>query len=162
MKEWHSANEITKRSGLPGSTARRYLSTFEEFFISQQDGKQRRYDGESVSTLKRIAQLYEAKQTSADIKAILRQELNFMIIDVTDQEREQQNPTSIITHMEAQTSALMAALQTVTKGMAEILKENRENRSEIQTLTQRVAELEKQIQDTDNKKRRKWWLMFTR
>jgi hypothetical protein len=160
MEEWHSANEITKRSGLPGSTARRYLNSFAEYFQTQTSGKNQRYHIDSVQTLKRIAELYEAKQTAADIKAILQQELNFMYIDVADQEREQSG-VSIITHMEAQTSALLNALQTVTEGMAEILKENREQRSEIQALTQRVAELEKQINEGEPKQRR-WWQMFTR
>jgi chromosome segregation ATPase len=160
MQEWHSANEITKRSGLPGSTARRYLSTFQEFFMTQASGKQRRYSGESVSTLQRIAELYEAKQTTAEIKETLQRELQFMYIDIADHEREQPNHTSIISHMEAQTTALLSTLQSMSDNMSQLLEEHRISRQEVQELRERITQLEQQIKT--EKQGRKWWRMFTR
>jgi DNA-binding transcriptional MerR regulator len=161
MQDWHSANEITKRSGLSGSTARRYFTTFQAFFKVQTSGKYQRYHISGVDTLQRIAKLYEAKKSTDEIKNILQSELEFMVIDITDHDQPSQ-ATTIINQMEAQTSALLNALQIITDNMAEILKENRENRNEIQELRERVIELEKQIVEGKTKQERKWWQMFTR
>ncbi len=74
IEEWKSINKIMVDVAIAETTARRYLSTFSEFFVVKQFNKVKKYREDSGAILRRIADLYEEKKSTSEIRAILKAE----------------------------------------------------------------------------------------
>jgi chromosome segregation ATPase len=157
MQEWHSVNDIVKSTGLTDSTARRYLKTFHDFLDVEKRSKQWRYSGETVVIIKRIAQLYESKHTTEDIREILRQEIKIINVPPDDhgQAPAKMMQAQVIEHLQEQNAALLTALAKMTEQVTEAVKASHASREELEALKQRINALE-------GKKPRKWYEIFKR
>ena len=159
MQEWHSANEIIKRSKIAESTARRYMSQFSAYFSTEKNGKQRRYSGEAVRIIQRISELFELKRTADDIREILSREYAMTIEpeqEKQDKQEGRQQPSAqlaIVEHLQDQNKALAQALAMMTEKLTESMAESRASREELEQLKQRLDKLEQQ-------QKRKWYHIF--
>jgi DNA-binding IclR family transcriptional regulator len=156
MQEWHSVNDIVKSTGLTDSTARRYLKTFHEFLDVEKRSKHWRYSGETVAIIKRVAQLYESKHTSEDIRDILRQEIKIINVPPDDQgQAPVKMQSTLAEHLQEQNAALLTALAKMTEQVTEAVKASHASREELEALKQRINAIE-------GKKPRKWYEIFKR
>jgi DNA-binding transcriptional MerR regulator len=78
-KQWISASEVAKQSGVPESTTRRYLSSFEKFFKYQERNRGKRYHPDAVVIVTRIQSLYSAGAESEEVEKALLNEFPFTI-----------------------------------------------------------------------------------
>lgn len=84
MVEWLSVSQLSKVSGIPETTVRRYLNNLEEYFRSEKIGRGKKYHPDSVEKLQRIAVLYNQDRETPEIKRILADEYAFIIEDSGD------------------------------------------------------------------------------
>jgi DNA-binding transcriptional MerR regulator len=155
MNEWHSANEIIKRSKIAESTARRYMSQFSEYFSTEKAGRQRRYSGEAVRILQRISELFELKRTADDIREILSREYAMTIEPEQEKKEQPSRQLAIVEHLQEQNKALAQALTMMTDKLTESMAESRASREELELLKQRLDKLEQKTE-------RKWYHIFKR
>lgn len=166
MKEWYSANEVIRRSGIAESTARRYIVKFNHYFITQPNRKPKRYDLTAPEIIRRINDLYLAGKSTNDINEILKQETFHVIeTDPVKELRSESEQLTIIQQLSDLNETLVQTLNHISEKLQESIAESRASRAEIQELTRRISELEvKQLPDPQQKEekkaRRKWYQIF--
>jgi hypothetical protein len=69
-----TATLIANESGVPESTVRRYLSTFDDFFLCKKIGRASKYDPVSVPLIKKINALYGEGYSTTEIRQQLSNE----------------------------------------------------------------------------------------
>ncbi len=150
--EWKSINRIMIEVSIPETTARRYLSTFNEFFTVKQFNKVKKYRDDAGFILRRIAELYEQKKTTSEIKALLKVELS--VGDETESSKEDEFeqveaefhriPEKVHVSIETlsqQNLVIMGVLQEVAAGIKQI----NDQREEIAQLKREIQELRLQL-----------------
>jgi uncharacterized phage infection (PIP) family protein YhgE len=81
MEKWLTVSDIAKETNVPDSTCRRYISKFNEFFVSKGGGRGKKYDSSSVKVIMRIQSLYADGYETDDIDRILRTEFGVVVND---------------------------------------------------------------------------------
>ncbi|MGE4553059.1 MAG: MerR family transcriptional regulator [Desulfovibrionaceae bacterium] len=71
---WLSVAEISKITGIPAPTARRYASLFREFLPSKKMGRITKYSDEAVGIFEQIARNYNEGHVTTEIEEMLRRE----------------------------------------------------------------------------------------
>lgn len=74
MREYLSITELADKSGIPNSTCRRYLTSFEEFFVVKGGSRLKKYEVEAITVLQRIKDLYDDGADTNEIHNILAKE----------------------------------------------------------------------------------------
>lgn len=69
-----TATLIANESAVPESTVRRYLGTFDDFFMCKKIGRASKYESISVPLIKKINSLYGEGYSTAEIRQQLSQE----------------------------------------------------------------------------------------
>lgn len=79
MEDWLSVSQLSKTLNIPETTIRRYLNNFEEYFLSEQIGRGRKFNPRSIEILQRIALLYSRDYETAEIKRMLADEFPYTV-----------------------------------------------------------------------------------
>ena len=66
-----SLPELARKSDIPESTCRRYISQFPDYFTSSGSGRVKKYYPESVHALQTIKRMYDQGKNKADILEVL-------------------------------------------------------------------------------------------
>jgi predicted transcriptional regulator len=85
--------ELADQVGIPNSSCRRYLSTFEEFFLVKGGSRLKRYEQEAVDVLKRIKTLYDDGLESNEIHKVLVGE--FAMVINGDEQQTTDEPATV-------------------------------------------------------------------
>lgn len=88
--------EIAEQADIANSTCRRYLTTFESFFLVRGGSRLKRYEANSVDILKRIKQLYDEGQDTNEIHNVLVNEFP-MVIDGDKQPESNEHVSGLAT-----------------------------------------------------------------
>ncbi len=92
MREYLTIAEIAKQADIPNSTCRRYLSTFNEFFVAKGGNRLKKYEQGAVEILIRIKNLYEEGLESNQIHNVLINEFS-LVVDGDEQRETSEMPT---------------------------------------------------------------------
>jgi hypothetical protein len=93
VSEYLTISEIEKQTGISNSTCRRYLTTFERFFVVKGGSRLKKYESSSVGILIRIRDLYNDGRDTDEIHNILINEFPMVIDGDEQQEVGNQTPT---------------------------------------------------------------------
>lgn len=122
MSEYLTISELEEKTGIPNSTCRRYLSTFEAFFLTKGGNRLKKYEERAVDVLLRIKQLYEDGGSKDEIhKALLN---DFPLVVSGDKEDGEEQQTSIVPTLATgeDIESIKIALQQQEKFNEELLK----------------------------------------
>lgn len=97
MRNYLTIAEISEQVGIPNSTCRRYLTSFETFFIVKGGSRLKKYEQQAVDVLKRIKQLYEDGQDTNEIHSVLVNEFPLVINGDEQQEGTNKQQTAVST-----------------------------------------------------------------
>jgi transposase len=89
MNKYLTISELAKQVDLSNSTCRRYLDSFEEFFLVKGGSRVKKYEVEAATVLKRIRDLYDDGMVTKEIHSILAQE--FPIVINSDEQQRGRN-----------------------------------------------------------------------
>lgn len=94
VNKYLTITEIAEQTDIPNSTCRRYLSTFEAFFMFKGGSRLKKYESSAVNVLKRIKGLYEEGLESHEIFDVLKNEFP-LVVNGDEQQREmnEESPT---------------------------------------------------------------------
>lgn len=90
MSKYLSIAEIAELVDIPNSTCRRYLASFESFFLVKGGSRLKKYEISSVDILKRIKQLYDEGMDTTEIHSVLINEFPLVIESDKQQESNEQ------------------------------------------------------------------------
>lgn len=93
MSKYLSIAEIAELADIPNSTCRRYLASFESFFLVKGGSRLKKYEISSVDILKRIKQLYDEGMDTTEIHSVLVNEFP-LVIDNEKQEQKEKATTT--------------------------------------------------------------------
>jgi len=93
MNKYLTIAELSEQADLSNSTCRRYLSTFESFFMVKGGNRVRKYEAGAVGVLMRIKALYDEGLETNEIHNILVTEFAMVVNDGEEVENENQVPT---------------------------------------------------------------------
>lgn len=142
-KEFLTITELAEETDIAETTVRRYLNTFEEFFISNERKRNKKYDPMAIKVLQRIRDLYENGSDKKEIQVVLGNEF-FVTVDENNEEKPDIS-REIVVALEEQkelTKKLFEALQRQEiiiqqQGqMIQQLLENQEQQKQIATTTE--------------------------
>lgn len=97
MREYYSINELEEHTNIPGTTIRRYIQKFPNFFTSLGGARSKRYEDTAVKVLVRIKSLYDDGLESDGVDKALRNEFPFTTDVVTDGDSVVNTPPSLAT-----------------------------------------------------------------
>lgn len=166
--KWLSVVELARRADVPESTARRYLTRFESYFLNEERSRGRKYHPDSIAVLVRIQSLYAAGAETDEIDQILSREFP-MFIEGLDKKEEAPAPpvAPYATHEDFKT--LYAALQDLRTEIADVRKENAQlhlylnKQTDQEELKQMIKQLEEKLEEeqkNEEKKKKPWWKVF--
>jgi len=165
--QWLSSAELAEISGIPLSTARRYISRFDIFMRGDDRVRNRRYHPDMVVVLTRIKSLYDAGSQTDEIKDILARE--FAMTITTEDEDDIPPPVAPyatkedIDKLYTMIESLMSEVKEST-AKANLLQSVLEDRADHDDLKNKVLELQEQMKKKDEEiaelKKRKWWMFW--
>lgn len=94
VREFLTIAELAERADIPNSTCRRYLGTFEVFFLVKGGNRVKKYESQAVDILKRIKQLYDEGQDTNEIHNVLKKD--FPLVINGDEQQEEDEETSMV------------------------------------------------------------------
>jgi predicted transcriptional regulator len=97
VNNYLSISEIADKTGISNSTCRRYLSTFERFFVVKGGNRLKKYESSAVVVLGRIRDLYNDGQDTDEIYNILVNEFPMVINGDEQQETNNHQVPSLAT-----------------------------------------------------------------
>jgi DNA-binding transcriptional MerR regulator len=95
VKEYLTIAELAKQVDIPNSTCRRYLASFEAFFVVKGGNRLKKYESHAVDVLTRIKNLYDEGLESSEIYNVLMNEFS-LVID-GDEQRETNEMSTVLT-----------------------------------------------------------------
>lgn len=171
MGKYLTIAEIAELAGIPNSTCRRYLASFESFFLVRGGNRVKKYEESAVKVLKRVKHLYEEGQDTNEIHDILRNEFPLVIDDDHEQGEAAKQPPGLATVEDI--AGIRAALQE-QKEFNKVLLEKLEKQQEyinsrldqhdklLMESLKESMEARKQIAATKNEKKSFWQRIFKR
>lgn len=168
--KWLSVAELARRSDIPESTTRRYLTRFDSFFRVEERSRGRRYHPDSVAVLVRIQSLYGAGAESEEINRILGEEFPIMIPVTVGEEEPPPPPVApYATREDVQT--LYVVLESLRIEMRAAREENSqlrllvESQSNQDQIRQKVLQLEEDLRQKEQelnelKTKKPWWKLW--
>lgn len=91
MKKYYTIKELAKETGIAESTARRYISNFEDFFTYQGGSRSRKYEETAIKVLARIKILFDSGYETTGVHAALMAEFP-LIVDDDQAEQDSKAP----------------------------------------------------------------------
>jgi len=168
MEKWLTVADLAKETNIPDSTCRRYLSTFEAFFLVKGGSRSKKYERQAVDILKRIKHLYDEGLETNEIHNVLMNEFPIVVDDdkqgedvatVTPTLATSEDIAEIKAALEEQKRFNQILLERLEQ-QQKYIKEHLERRDQV--LLQSIRELQQQKQamletsaDTQQKKKRK-------
>jgi DNA-dependent RNA polymerase auxiliary subunit epsilon len=125
MSKYLTIAELAEQADIPNSTCRRYLTSFESFFLVKGGSRLKKYEASAVDVLKRIKQLYEEGQDTNEIHNSLVNDFP-LVVNGDEQEKNEQ-------------AATVPGLAT-SEDIAEIKKALDEQKQFNQTLLEKLEE----------------------
>src|SRR3954454_25177340 len=89
MSKYLTIAELAEQADIPNSTCRRYLTSFESFFLVKGGSRLKKYEASAVDVLKRIKQLYEEGQDTNEIHNSLVSDFPLVVNDDEHEKKEQ-------------------------------------------------------------------------
>ena len=90
-------SEIAEQTDIPNSTCRRYLASFESFFLVKGGSRLKKYEEHAVDVLKRIKDLYENGMDTQEIHNVLANEFPVVINgDEEELKKDEQAPVPLL------------------------------------------------------------------
>lgn len=93
MSKYLTIAEIAEQADIPNSTCRRYLASFEAFFLVKGGSRLKKYEAGAVDILKRIKDLYENGMDTNEIHNVLINEFPLVVNGDEQQESNEQAST---------------------------------------------------------------------
>ncbi|MCQ6275427.1 MerR family transcriptional regulator [Bacillus sp. V3B] len=79
MTKYLTIAEIAEQADIPNSSCRRYLASFESFFVVKGGSRLKKYEQQAVDVLKRIKDLYDNGMDTHEIHSVLANEFPLVI-----------------------------------------------------------------------------------
>lgn len=154
MKEWLSASEIAKESGVAESTTRRYLTNFEKYLKVISRGRGRKYHSDTVLIIKRCKDLFDSGYESNEVENVLQKEHGIVIEEENQVELFAEKTPQIPTYEDIQ-----KLIQTeVSKALKEQDKRLEERDQQLMSGINEILETKKEIAASlEEKNEKKWW-----
>jgi DNA-binding transcriptional MerR regulator len=153
MEKWLSMKELVKSTTYAETTIRRYLSLFQEFVVSQEFGKHKKYSPDVVELIKEIAEMYDLGKNTEEIRSVLRldrkQTYDITTLDVDTQQIEPAPRNQIET--------LLSQNQVVVDSLRELVTTQR---NEIEHLKQGMETMQRELEELKQTKlpqNKVWW-----
>ena len=90
-------SEIAEQTDIPNSTCRRYLASFESFFLVKGGSRLKKYEEHAIDVLKRIKDLYENGMDTQEIHNVLANEFPVVINgDEEEAKKSEQAPVPLL------------------------------------------------------------------
>ena len=128
-----SAGMIAHETKIPETTIRRYVSTFDDFFMSKQIGRAIKYSPASVKLVKKINSLYGEGYSTDNIRTMLSQE-------------ESYSP-KLVEDTVADDGGSMVTTYNIPIGITEMLQEFEMIKQQVSATQAAIAEKDLQIQE---------------
>lgn len=162
-ERWFNIRELGEMAGLAETSARRYVSRFNEFFPSRQYGRVTKYPAELVEVLTAIAQWFKDGLTTEEIKERLAG-THEIVVDVTESNVQeatvlpQTRQTLIIKQQQALFAELAATKNEVLSLRQELADLREERQLAEQELNSTLAEMGLRLSRVEtHKQKRRWW-----
>lgn len=143
-----TAAEMARRTRIPGSTARRYLEQYGEFFNPRREGRRILYPADRAELLETIAGYYSRGLTREQIFEELRNHHQ----ETRDIEITPQEPAREVAGLENLTGALRLIADQKT-AIEDLQQDNRARAQEIRALNERIKRLEAKTERQEEP----WW-----
>ena len=146
MERRWTVSEIAKETRIPENTVRRYTQVFEQFLTSRRSGRALVYDDQSVTTIRRISELYGSGHSTRDIEAKLAETIVPQYkADVVECDEElkidlQQLPPQL----PLQLMAMFNQFETLKEQMAATQTALEEKDSQIQNLNDTLQKMDQE------------------
>lgn len=166
-ERWFNIRELGEMAGLAETSARRYVSRFNEFFPSRQYGRVTKYPAELVEVLTAIAQWFKDGLTTEEIKERLAG-THEIVVDVTETNAQEtatvlpQTRQTLIVKQQQAFFAELAATKNEVHALRQELADLREERKLAeQEMTRTLAEMGLRLSRVEtHKHKRYWWWPF--
>lgn len=157
MSEWFNIKELAKKTGIPETSVRRYVSAFSGFFPYVGGKRSRRYESTSVEVLLRIKALYDGGYESIGVEEQLRKDFP-VVIDGEQSEKssETANPPALLTAEDIwEIKRDLKEYKDVKTELEHTRQELKDTKEELKALTevlqllpQNLLDLEKSIKES--------------
>lgn len=140
MNEFVSIADLADLADIPNSTCRRYLTTFEPFFVSKGGNRLKKYEVTAVAILKRIKAFYDDGMDTNEIFDTLTREFP-IIHEISDEEGKELGPSNypalattedLLDFRNEIIHATKEAMGMVFTQLVEVSEQNKELKQEIQ------------------------------
>lgn len=163
-ERWFNIRELGEMAGLAETSARRYVSRFNEFFPSRQYGRVTKYPSELVEVLTAIAQWFKDGLTTEEIKERLAG-THEIVVDVTENNAQEgttvlpQTRQALIIKQQLALFAELAVTKNEVLSLRQELADLREERQLAeQELNSTLAEMGLRLSRVEaHKQKRRWW-----
>lgn len=162
MKKAYTIAEISELAAIPNSTCRRYLTTFEMFFMEVGGSRLKKYETQAIDVLKRIKQLYDEGKDVQEIDSILKSE--FPLVIDGDEEGPKTSLASTLATSEEVTELkkIIEQQMTMIKGLSDRLDSQQEYIAKRDEQLMKVLRGLREQKTTKKqiaaaKEKREWW-----
>lgn len=148
MSNYLTIAELAEQADIPNSTCRRYLSTFEAFFLVKGGSRLKKYEQRAVDILKRIKHLYDDGLESNEIHSVLVGEFP-LVIDGDEQRESDESPVVSALATSEDVKEIKQALEDQKVFNQQLLEQIKQQQEYIkQSLDRRDQELLKAIRES--------------
>lgn len=169
MKAWFTVRQLSDETTIAENTVRRYISKFEDFFVSKGGTRSRLYERDAINVLIRIKNLYDSGCETEQVRETLRNE--FPITYDANATKEDKSSTPVIIAnedlmeikkaLEEQKEFNRLLLERLNK-QEEYIENTLEKRDQKLVENMRIAlETQKKemvaIEETPQKNNKQWW-----
>lgn len=135
----YSTTDVVKKTGIPESNVRRYLTQFTVFILHKKFGKKVKYLPEGVNTLERIYMYYQDGKSQLEIEEILSKDTP-KIIETEDKKPPAHQSTTTPNDMISQ----------VIQTQNQLLQRNTEAMEKIADALEKIAEQNNNFKRIEN------------
>lgn len=159
MDKWLSVSQLSKETGIPETTLRRYIKNFSEYLRIEKIGRGIKCHPDSIVILKRIYSLYSDNYETLEIKDILGQDFPF---NVDDPEGLKGSGSLLAVSLEKELDEFKREQQEFNRKLLDQLKKQQDYiEKSIELRDKKLMEALNEIRDFKKleaeKNRIKWW-----
>lgn len=96
LKKLHSVSDLEELTGIPGTTIRRYISRFPDYFVAVGGSRAKKYEESAIKVLMRIKNLYDNGYETDGVGKVLRDEFP-SVVTIGDNDNMESNPPAFAT-----------------------------------------------------------------
>ena len=171
VKKYLTIMELEEQTNIPGTTIRRYIQKFPDFFVAMGGNRGKRYDEMAIKVLARIKNLFDNGYETDGVDSIIRNEFPIVVDSDKDEKDKENNKLNLATAEDiAEIKEALKEQQQFNKVLLEKLdhqekyiKESIEKRDQILMESLRNMQEGKQKElaaTTEETPKKSWWNRF--